>query len=99
MLGQRFVVDLQVYLDLSAAGRSDALQDTITYSDLYRIAEAVVEGEPHSLLESVAETIAEQILDSFSAAAVRVCVGKPSPPIADAILKGASVEIYRERRP
>ena len=69
MLGQRFVVDLQVYLDLRAPGRSDALQDTISYSDLHRIAKAVVEGEPHNLLESVAEAIAQQVLDSFSAEA------------------------------
>ena len=97
-LGQRFIVDLQVYLDLRAPGRSDALKDTISYSELYGIAKAVMEGEPHSLLESVAETIAQQVLDSFSAEAVNVRVEKPSPPIAGAVLKGASVEVYRARR-
>ena len=97
-LGQRFVVDLQVYLDMRAPGRSDVLHDTISYSELYHTAKAVVEGEPHNLLESVAETIAQQILNSFSAEAVRVCVGKSSPPITGAILKRAAVEIYRERQ-
>ena len=97
-LGQRFVVDLQVYLDLRAPGRSDALEDTTSYSELYRIAKAVVEGESHNLLESVAGTIAQRVLDSSKAEAVKVCVEKPSPPIAGAVLKGASVEVYRARR-
>lgn len=97
-LGQRFVVDLQVYLDLSAPGRSDALEDTVSYSEFYRIAKAVVEGEPHNLLESVAEAIAQQVLDTSRAEAVKVRVEKPSPPIAGAVFKGASVEVYRERQ-
>ena len=96
-LGQRFTVDIRAYLDLTAPGRSDNLEDTVSYSELYRIAKAVVEGEPHNLLESVAETIARRILDSFSVEAVKVRVGKPSPPISGAALKGVSVEIYRER--
>ena len=97
-LGQRFNVNLQVYLDLGAPGRSDNLEDTVSCSDLYRAAKAVVEGEPHSLLESVAESIAQQILDTFKVEAVRVQVEKPSPPIAGALIKGVAVEVYRQRK-
>ena len=34
-LGQRFDVDLVVRLDLSKAGASDMLEDTISYTHLY----------------------------------------------------------------
>jgi len=95
-VGQPFMVDLQVYGDFRVPGRSDNLEDTVDYSELYRITKAVVEGEPHNLLESVAETIAQRILDSFEVAAVAVRVAKPSPPVAGATLKGAAVEVYRE---
>ena len=97
-LGQRFTVDVQAHLDLRAPGRSDKLTDTVNYVEIYRIAKAVVEGEPHNILESVAETVALRILDSFLVEAVRVRVGKPSPPISGAILKGVAVEVYRERK-
>ena len=96
-LGQRFVVDLQVELDLTAAGNSDALEDTISYTELYRTVKAVVEGEKYHLLEAVAESIAQRVLRCFSVSAVRVRVEKPSPPIRDAVLEGVSVEVYRKR--
>ena len=96
-VGQPFTVGVQVYGDFRVPGRSDNLEDTVDYSELYRIAKAVVEGKPHNLLESVAETIAQRILDSFEVAAVAVRVAKPSPPITGATLKGAAVEVHRER--
>lgn len=98
-LGQRFVVDLTVETDLSAPGRSDSLSDTINYSDVYRTVKAVVEGQTYNLLEAVAEAVAQRILASFPAVAVRARVTKPSPPIRGAVLAAVSVEVYRERQP
>ena len=98
-LGQRFVVDLKVQLDLAAAGRSDALADTISYTELYRAVKTVIEGKRYHLLEAVAEAIAQRVLASFPVSAVRTRVKKPSPPIKDAMLEGVAVEIYRERQP
>jgi len=45
-LGQRFVVNLTVETDLSKAGRSDSLEDSINYADLYQTCKEIVEGEP-----------------------------------------------------
>ena len=98
-LGQRFVVDLQVELDLAAAGCSDALAETVSYTHLYRTVRAVVEGERYKLLEAVAEAIAQRVLASFPVSAVRTRVKKPSPPIRDAVLEGVTVEVYRKRQP
>jgi 7,8-dihydroneopterin aldolase/epimerase/oxygenase len=44
-LGQPFLVDLTLWLPLRAAGTSDDLSRTVDYSDVYRTAQAVVEGE------------------------------------------------------
>ena len=102
-LGQMFVVDLTVEADLSGAGRSDKLSDTVNYSEIYRTVKAVVEGETYNLLEAVAEAVAQRVLASLRATgpvmAVRVRVTKPSPPIKGAVLDGVSVEVYRERQP
>lgn len=96
-LGQRFIVDLQVYLDLSGAGASDSLADTVNYSALHQAAKSILEGQAYSLLEAVAEALAQRVLTSFPVTAVRVRVQKPSPPLRDAVVGSAAVEIYRAR--
>ena len=96
-MGQPFVVDLEVEADLSGAGRSDALVDTINYAALYRAVKGVMEGRARKLLEAVAQDIADAVLGGFSVAAVRVRVRKTQPPIRDARLGSAGVEIYRKR--
>ena len=95
--GQRFVVDIKVELDMSKPGRSDRLDDTVNYTDLYHTVKTVVEGQTYNLLEAVVEAIARQVLDSFPVLAVWARVTKPSPPIKDAVLQGVSAEVYRER--
>ncbi len=96
-LGQPFVVDLEAEVDLRAAGESDHIGDTVSYTDLYRAVKAEMEGPAKNLLEGVAHAIAQRILDSYSVRSVRVRVKKTSPPIKDAFLSGAAVEVYRSR--
>ncbi|XP_058095343.1 dihydroneopterin aldolase 2 [Magnolia sinica] len=77
-LGQKFLVDVDAWLDLSEAGKTDCLTDTVSYTDIYRIAREVVEGPSQNLLESVAHLIANTTLTKFpQISAVRVKVGKP----------------------
>ena len=96
-LDQRFVVDLEVQRDLRTAGLSDDLQDTVSYSPMYRLVKEVMQGSSHKLLESLAETIAQRVLDSFDVDSVRVKVKKPEVPIKDSVLDHASVEIFRQQ--
>ena len=42
-LGQPFRVDLEAEMDVQAAGRSDSLKDTVSYSHLYETVREVVE--------------------------------------------------------
>lgn len=35
-LGQKFLVDVDAWLDLRQAGRTDCLSDTVSYTDIYR---------------------------------------------------------------
>ncbi|KAJ0984082.1 hypothetical protein J5N97_002438 [Dioscorea zingiberensis] len=77
-LGQKFLVDVDAWLDLSTAGLTDSLTDTISYTDIYRIAKEIVEGPSQNLLESVAHLIANTTLLKFpQISAIRVQVGKP----------------------
>ena len=96
-IGQRFVVDLEVERDLRPAGLSDELNDTVSYSQLYRLVKDVVEGSRRNLLENVAETIAQRVLEELEVDAVRVRVKKPEVPMKGSILDHAAVEIFRSR--
>lgn len=96
-LGQTYLVDLDVYMDLQPAGESDQLEKTINYAHLYELVQKIVEGEPYKLIETIAEKIAFQALQTFqSMEEIMVRVTKPNPPIPghyDAV----AVEIRRRQ--
>jgi 7,8-dihydroneopterin aldolase/epimerase/oxygenase len=94
-LGQRYVVDVVLDVDLKEAGKTDDLTKTINYADVYKVVKALVEGPPFKLVEALAENIAEEILLQFSL--VRNCtirLIKPNPPIAGHY-HSVAVEIIR----
>ncbi|MCY7817997.1 dihydroneopterin aldolase [Bacillus haynesii] len=97
-LGQRFRVDLTAFLDLSEAGKTDNIDATINYAELYKLCKEVVEGEPVNLVETLAETIAAKVLEKFEA--VQECtvkVVKPDPPIPGHY-KSVAIEMTRKRK-
>lgn len=96
-LGQRFVVDLGVALNLRPAGSSDDLSQTVNYAHLYRLCREVVEGPSVNLLETLAARIAAAVLEVARVDSVRVRVRKPEVRIKGSILAEARVEIERRR--
>ncbi|XP_076903857.1 dihydroneopterin aldolase 2-like [Bidens hawaiensis] len=96
-LGQKFLVDVDAWMDLRTPGQSDSMSDTVSYADIYRIAKSVVEGPSQNLLESVAQLIATATLNNHSQiTAVRVVVGKPHVAVPGP-LDYLGVEIMRYR--
>jgi dihydroneopterin aldolase len=96
-LGQRFIVDLTVELDLRTAGEKDDLNASINYANLYQICKDIVEGPPYKLIEAIAEKIADSCLQQYSRAnSITVKVIKPDPPIRGHY-ESVAVEIKRSR--
>jgi 7,8-dihydroneopterin aldolase/epimerase/oxygenase len=94
--GQPFVVDVALEVDLSAAGASDDLADTIDYGALAGDVAAIVGGEPVDLIESVAARIADCGLADARVQAVEVTVHKPAAPIP-VVAREVAVTIRRTR--
>lgn len=95
--GQDFGVDIVVWADLSAAAESDDLADTIDYGGLAALAERIVGGEPHDLLEKVSALVAEAVLDGDERVlATEVTIHKPQAPI-DAVFADVAVVARRSR--
>lgn len=79
--GQLFVVDVALHVDLSPAGRSDDLADTVDYGALAKKLEAVVTGEPVDLIEALADRLAAVCLSDPRVRAAEVVVHKPQAPV------------------
>lgn len=96
-VGQRFVIDLRLTIDLAESSRTDRLADTVSYADVVRAATAAFAGQSYRLLERAAGAVAEAVLTAFPrVSAVTVTVHKPHAPIA-AIFNDVGVILTRTR--
>ena len=98
-VGQRFVIDLELYTDLSEPSRTDRLADTVSYADVVATTTSAFKNTNYKLLERAAGAVAEDILATFPRVrAVKVTVHKPHAPIA-AIFDDVGVVLTRSRHP
>ncbi len=96
-LGQRFYVDIQLMLDLKNSSKSDDMNDSINYGDVFELIKGIMEGKPKNLIEAVAEDISDALFQAFDLlSACTVKVIKPDPPIPGHY-QSVAVEITRER--
>ena len=98
-VGQRFVIDLELYSDLTEPSRSDQLSDTVSYANVVTTAVAAFKNTNYKLLERAAGAVADAILAAFPRIrSVNVTVHKPHAPIA-AIFEDVGVVLTRSRHP
>ncbi|XP_057434250.1 dihydroneopterin aldolase 2-like [Lotus japonicus] len=96
-LGQKFLVDIDAWVDLKPAGKSGNTSDAVDYLKIYKVAKEVLEGPAFNILEHVVEKIATTVLTNHKKiSAVRVKVVEPNVAIQDPI-KYIGVEILRRR--
>lgn len=74
---RRVVLNLALACDLSRAGRSDDLQDTVDYAAVCRRVAAEVRRSRLQLIEALAQRVAETCLDVPGVCGVRVTLDKP----------------------
>ena len=95
-LGQRFELDIEVTCDLRPAAEDDELKSTVDYRKIYSIAKDAFENYKFKLLETVAERIAKQILETQDVSSVLIRVRKPHVPL-NGFLDHIEIEILRKR--
>ncbi|HEX7492124.1 MAG TPA: dihydroneopterin aldolase [Candidatus Limnocylindrales bacterium] len=96
---QPFEVDVELWLDLSPAGRSDDLSQTADYRAVFDICRETIEGPSFRLIEALAEEIAGRVIARFETlefSEVVVRVRKPEVALPRD-LDFAAVEIRRRR--
>jgi 7,8-dihydroneopterin aldolase/epimerase/oxygenase len=84
VLGQWFEVDLRLWLDISKAAQTDAIEDTIDYRSIISLVQNLVKTSKFSLIERLVSTIVDSILASSDRLTqVQVILSKPAAPIPD----------------
>jgi dihydroneopterin aldolase len=74
---QRLEVDLEMWRDLRAAAKSDAIEDTLNYKSVAKRVLGFVEASRYRLVEALAGEIARIVVEEFEVERVRVTVHKP----------------------
>lgn len=94
--GQPFVVDLVVGLDVTAASQRDDLSRTVDYGGLAQRVHDAAASDPVNLIESLAQRIADVVLEDGLVQWVQVTVHKPEAPIP-VTFEDVAVTIERSR--
>jgi FolB domain-containing protein len=93
---QPLELDLDVVADLSRAGASDELPDTLDYGAITADVERCVTTLEPVLLERLAQAVADVVLADERVVSVTVTVRKLRPPVPQ-VLATSGVRITRER--
>lgn len=96
-LGQRFFVDLECGVDLTAPGETDAIGHTVSYADIYDVVKATFETKRTKLIEAVGQNIITALFERFGDINwIIIRIRKPEAPIA--MVRGeAAIELHRVR--
>ena len=92
---QKILIDLEMGMDLAAAGRSDAVERTIDYARVVEEICRLLKGRSFRLVEALAHQMARRLITRFGPDQVVVRVKKFSVPGT----KSVGVEIKRGEIP
>jgi dihydroneopterin aldolase len=96
-LGQRFFIDLICGVDLHESGRSDSLENTVSYADIYDVVRDAFEEKRFKLIEALAQHIIDKLFVAFPRMGwITIAVRKPGAPIAMVSCE-AAIEMTRSR--
>ena len=95
--GQKFVLDVIAEADLSLAGSTDNVDDTVSYAAMRKVLTAAFCQEKFDLIERAADAVIRSLFLNFNKLeTVTVKVMKPEAPM-NAVFEYAAVEITRRR--
>ena len=96
LIGNKFIVNLEIETDTSKSEKSDKLADTVNYQEVYNTIGEVM-SKSCNLLEHLGAKIMDAVLEKFPTIyTAKLKVSKLNPPLG-AKMKAVSLEIERCR--
>lgn len=77
MVPQTVILDIEIGYDLSKAGKSDAIGDTIDYGAVVTRIRQTLQEHSFKLVEALAEHVCQLIIGEFDTPWVKIRVAKP----------------------
>ena len=74
---QTVSIDLQMGADIAKAAKTDSIEDTLNYKSVAKRVQQFVSESEFQLVETMAEKIAEVVLEEFDMPWIDVSVNKP----------------------
>ncbi len=95
--GQNFIFDIDLYVNINKACRSDDVNDTVSYAKVVKTVRRVFTAEKYNLLEKCAQVTADAVLDEYKDVfKVEITLKKPEAPV-NADFEYMAVNIIRTR--
>ncbi|MBN2072112.1 MAG: dihydroneopterin aldolase [Candidatus Krumholzibacteriota bacterium] len=96
-VGQKLQIDVEYSHDFTKACVSDSLEDTVNYERVYSKVMETVEKNRFNLLETLAESICNDILEDFPISRIRTEIRKLTLPFPNS-LDHVAVIVEREKK-
>jgi len=94
IIGNRFIVNLELETNTAAAEISDKLHDTVNYQKVYNLVKAQMDTKS-SLLEHIGRRILDSVMTAFPViSSVKLRISKMNPPMGGK-MHAVSVELSR----
>ncbi|MCK4990806.1 MAG: dihydroneopterin aldolase [Bacteroidales bacterium] len=98
IVGNRFLVDLEMDADLTAAAGSDSLKDAVNYQQAYQIIKNEMRRTKSNLLENIGKRILDALyaeMEGIEKASIRI--RKLNPPMGGPI-KSVGIKMSRKKK-
>lgn len=97
LIGNEYVIDLKLKVDISRASQTDDVEDTVSYADVYELVKTEM-AISSKLLEHVGGRIATKLFEVFpTIEEIELRLSKRNPPMG-ADIDAAGIEIHCSRK-
>lgn len=97
LIGNEYLIDLKLKVDISKAARTDEVTDTVNYAEVHQVIENEM-AVPSKLLEHVSGRIIQKLFDQFPCIEeIELRLSKRNPPMG-ADIESAGIELHCSRK-
>ena len=94
--GANFEIDLELFTSLTKSSKSDNIEDTINYEDVYEQVKKAFGSKSYFLLEKLADSISKSIFEEHKIDKLIIRVRKINAPL-NGELDSVEIELKRKR--
>ena len=94
--GTDFEIDLELFTSLLKSSKSDNIEDTINYEDIYELVKKAFKSKSYFLLEKLADSISMSIFKEHKIDKLIIRVRKINAPL-NGKLDSVEIELKREK--